>query len=194
MRHFSIKNNVNYLVLIDIHYTVLLNFFRSTIMKRRPAREWDYLPPHICKYCGQRFYNDVTRYLFHKRHHEKWIRPFWFDWKSAQAPKYSNKLNTAFLISRGRKVQFGNDSSVIIDCVQMKTCTVLLRDIGLDKTYDFISNSSVDIHNKDTFYQYHYWDKNCIQFDDKTIVLHIKGFIQTRSHTNVNIATRVSLM
>ncbi|XP_072019375.1 uncharacterized protein [Amphiura filiformis] len=48
--------------------------------KRRP-REWDYLMPHVCKYC-RRFYNDVFRYLSHIRHHEMKIRPYWYDYKS----------------------------------------------------------------------------------------------------------------
>ena len=105
-----------------------------------------YLPPHICKYCG-RFYHDVTRYLFHKRQHEKWIRPYWYDFKIAQVAKSKSER----YFSRVRKA-LRNDSA-IIECVQMNTCKVLLHGVGLDITNDLISNSqnlnSVPIHTKE---------------------------------------------
>ena len=52
--------------------------FFADKMKPRPDREWDYMPPHVCKYCQRRFYNKLSRYLFHIRQHEKWIRPYWY--------------------------------------------------------------------------------------------------------------------
>ena len=47
-------------------------------MKQRPKREWAYMTPHICKYCQRRFYNNLRRYRFHIKQHEKWIRPYWY--------------------------------------------------------------------------------------------------------------------
>ncbi|XP_072018446.1 uncharacterized protein [Amphiura filiformis] len=85
-------------------------------VQRRP-REWDYLMPHVCQYCGRRFYNDVFRYLFHIRHHELRIRPYWYDYKSTVVyvpiPKIRKTrrsvLRRKMLLQRKREARQRND-------------------------------------------------------------------------------------
>ena len=51
------------------------------VQRRRRPRNWALLMPLVCKYCRRRFFNDVFRYLFHVRHHEMNIRPYWYDYR-----------------------------------------------------------------------------------------------------------------
>ena len=121
-------------------------FQRISVVRPRPPRDWNYLPPHVCKYCGQRFYNDVVRYLFHKRQHEKWIRPYWYKYKSAQNrfTKYikSKRPQTDFPPHfSSERTKHGNDS-VVMDGVQV--FSTYWPKVLLDKTKYLNSNTHQD--------------------------------------------------
>ena len=145
----------------------------NTIMRYRPARDWDYLPPHICKYCGRRFYNDVTRYLFHKRQHEKWVRPYWYGYNSKSGQDhFTDDRPRCF---REGDTQSGHDS-LNAGSVRMSTCKVLLRDIRLDKTNELIRNIldvngdvNAGAHTKEKPYPCKYCDKRLAAASNRTI-------------------------
>ncbi len=66
----------------DLHLVYLINFS----MPRRPARAREYLMPHVCKYCRQRFFHDTNQYIIHLRHHELWVRKYWYNYKKKMTP------------------------------------------------------------------------------------------------------------
>ena len=65
-------------------------------MPRKPTRPWEYLMPHVCKYCTQKFFHNTYQYISHLRRHELWIRKYWYNYKEKMIsePRRKEKKET----------------------------------------------------------------------------------------------------